>query len=406
MTTDAIVIVGAGHAGGRAAEALRAAGVGAPIHLVGAERHPPYERPPLSKELLTGRLAVEKTYIQPATFWAEHAIALHLGAPAVALDRAARQVRLGDGGVLDYATLVLATGARPRRLTVPGADSPRVRYLRDIEDTHAIQAALGPAKRLAIVGAGVIGLEVAASARALGAAVTVVEVAPLPLGRVVDPLVGEWFLALHRRHGVEMRMSERLVAIRDSDAGVTLELAAGAPVDADLVVIGIGVVPNLELARDAGLAVDDGIVVDQFGRTADPAIFAVGDVARAFHPSLGRHARLEAWRNAENQPRAVARVIAGGSEPYDEVPWMWSDQYDVNLQVAGLPRAVDRTVRRGGDDKFTLIQLSGGAVVGAITVNQGRDMRPLQQLIAKAAAVDPERLADPAVPLAQIAKGA
>ncbi len=164
--------------------------------------------------------------------------------------------------------------------------------------------------------------------------------------------------------------------------------------------------PNAELARDAGLAVDDGIVVDQFGRTGDPAIFAVGDVARAFHPTVGRHVRLEAWRNADNQSRAVARVIAGGNEPYVEVPWMWSDQYDVNLQVAGLPAAVDASVRRGTDDKFTVIQLNDGAVVGAVTVNQGRDMRPLQQLIAKAAKVDVERLADPAVPLAQIAKGA
>src|SRR5260221_9800822 len=185
--TDAIVIVGAGNAGGRTAEALRAAGITAPIQLIGAETHPPYERPPLSKDLLTGKMPVEKTYIQPASYWAEHDIALQLGAPAVALDRAAKQVRLDDGQVLDYATLVLATGGRPRRLPLPRAESPRVRYLRDIEDTRAIPAALGPGARLAIVRAGVIGLEVAASARALGAAVTVVEIAPLPLGRVVDP---------------------------------------------------------------------------------------------------------------------------------------------------------------------------------------------------------------------------
>ncbi|MBI3516842.1 MAG: FAD-dependent oxidoreductase [Proteobacteria bacterium] len=404
--TDAIVIVGAGHAGGRTAETLRAAGVTAPIQLIGAESYPPYERPPLSKDLLTGKIAVEKTYIQPAAYWAEHDIALVLDAPAAALDRAAKQVRLSDGRVLDYATLVLATGGRPRRLSLPGSDSGRVRYLRDIEDTRAIRAALGPDARLAIVGAGVIGLEVAASARALGAAVTVLEVAPMPLGRVVDRALGEWFMALHRGHGVDMRMGVSVQAIRDGAGGAVLELADGATVAADLVVVGIGIVPNAELARDAGLTVDDGIVVDQFGRTADPAIFAVGDVARAFHPTVGRHVRLEAWRNADNQSRAVARVIAGGSEPYVEVPWMWSDQYDINLQVAGLPSAVDASVRRGTDDKFTVIQLKDGAVVGGVTVNQGRDMRPLQQLIAKAAQVDAERLADPAVPLAQIAKGA
>ena len=406
MGSDAIVIVGAGHAGGRMAEALRAAGVAAPIHLVGAEHHPPYERPPLSKDLLTGKVAPEQTFIQPAGYWAEHAITLHLGVRAEAVDRAARQVRLSDGGTLDYGVLVLATGGRPRRLTLPGADSPRLHYLRDIEDTKALQAALRPGARLAVIGAGVIGLEVAASARSLGASVSVLEMAPMPLGRVVEPAVGAWFLALHRGHGVDMRMGVQLRAIHDTPSGARLELADGTGVEADVIVAGIGIQPNTELAAAAGLEVEDGIVVDDCGRTADPAIFAVGDVARGFHRVLGRHQRLESWRCAENQPRAVAQVIAGGAAPYDEVPWMWSDQYDVNLQVAGMPRAVDRTLRRGGDDRFTLIQLHDGVVVGGVTVNQGRDMRPLQQLIAKAARPDPARLADPAVPLAQLAKGA
>jgi NADPH-dependent 2,4-dienoyl-CoA reductase/sulfur reductase-like enzyme len=300
--------------------------------------------------------------------------------------------------------LVLATGGRPRKLDLPGADSPRLRYVRDIEDTKALRTMLVPGARLAVIGAGVIGLEVAASARLLGAAVTVLEVAPAPLGRVVERVVGDWFLALHRERGVDMRMGAGVRAIRDGATGAVLELADGAAIEADAIVVGIGIVPNSELAREAGLEVDDGVVVDACGRTADPAIFAIGDVARSFHPVLARHARLEAWRNAENQSRAVAQVIAGGSAPYDEVPWMWSDQYDVNLQVAGLPRAVDRTVRRGGDDKFTLIQLLDGVVVGGVTVNQGRDMRPLQLLIAKAAKPDLARLADPAVPLAQLAK--
>jgi 3-phenylpropionate/trans-cinnamate dioxygenase ferredoxin reductase subunit len=404
MTSDAIVIVGAGHAGGRMAEALRAAGVAAPIHLVGEEAYPPYERPPLSKDLLTGKVAVESTFIQPAAFWAEHGITLHLGARASAIDRAAKQVRLADGATLDYATLVLATGGRPRRLALPGSDSPRLRYLRDIEDTKALRGLLAPGKRLTVVGAGVIGLEVAASARTLGAAVTVLELAPAPLGRVVERAVGDWFLALHLKNGVDMRMGASLREIRDTEAGAVLALTDGTTVEADVIVAGIGIQPNSELAEAAGLAVADGVVTDAHGRTADPAIFAIGDVASSFHRVLGRHQRLEAWRGAENQPRAVAQVIAGGTAPYDEVPWMWSDQYDVNLQVAGLPRAADRTVRRGTDDKFTLIQLLDGVVVGGVTVNQGRDMRPLQSLIAKAARPDPARLADPAVQLAQIAK--
>jgi 3-phenylpropionate/trans-cinnamate dioxygenase ferredoxin reductase component len=404
MSSDGIVIVGAGHAGGRMAEALRAAGVAVPIHLVGAEVHPPHERPPLSKDLLTGKVALEQTFLQPVSYWAENGISLHLGVRASALDRAAKQLLLADGTVLAYATLVLATGGRPRRLAVPGADSPRLRYLRDIEDTMALRAQLAPGKRLAVVGAGVIGLEAAASARALGAAVTVLEMAPAPLGRVVERAVGEWFLALHRKHGVDMRMGASLREIRDTPAGAVLSLADGATLEADVILAGIGIEPNSELAAAAGLEVEDGVLTDALGRTADPAIFAVGDVARSFHPVLGRHQRLEAWRCAENQPRAVAQVIAGGAAPYDEVPWMWSDQYDVNLQVAGLPRAIDRTVRRGGADKFTLIQLCDGVVVGGVTVNQGRDMRPLQLLIAKAARPDPARLADPAVQLGQLAK--
>ena len=406
MAADAIVILGAGHAGGRMAEALRAAGVAAPIHLVGEEAYPPYERPPLSKDLLAGKVAVESTFIQPLAFWTEHAVTLHLGMRAEAIDRAARRVRLSDGSALEYGVLVLATGGRPRRLALPGADTKRLRYLRDIEDAKALQAALRPGTRLAVIGAGVIGLEVAASARGLGADVTVLELAPMPLGRVVDATVGEWFLALHRRNGVDFRMGVRPVEIRDTGAGATIVLADGGTLEADVIVAGIGIHPNSELAAAAGLAVEDGVVVDAHGRTADPAIFAVGDVACAFHPSLGRHQRLEAWRCAENQPRAVAQVIAGGAAPYDEVPWMWSDQYDVNLQVAGLPRAVDQTIRRGGDDRFTLVQLRDGAVVGGVTVNQGRDMRPIQQMIAKAARPDPARLADPAVQLAQLAKGA
>jgi NADPH-dependent 2,4-dienoyl-CoA reductase/sulfur reductase-like enzyme len=404
--SEAIVILGAGHAGGRMAEALRAAGVTAPIHLIGEEPYPPYERPPLSKELLVGKKTVEQTYIQPAGYWAEHAIDLRLGARAVALDRQAKRVTLADGTTLGYATLVLATGGRPRRLSLPGADTPRVRTLRDVADTHALQAALKPGARVVVVGAGVIGLEVAASARALDCAVTVLEVAPAPLGRVVERSVGDWFLALHRARGVDMRMGASLQAIVDGPGGAALSLADGTRLEADIVLVGIGIIPNAELAQAAGLEVDDGIVVDACGRTADPAVFAVGDVARGFHPVVGRHVRLEAWRNADNAPRAVAQVIAGGDQPYVEVPWMWSDQYDVNLQVAGLPGAVDRTIRRGGDDKFTLLQLLDDVVVGGVTVNQGRDMRPIQQLIAKAAKVDPARLADPAVQLGAIAKGA
>lgn len=404
--SDPIVIVGAGQAGGRTAAAVRAALPEAPILLVGAERHPPYERPPLSKDLLLGRSTPEQAHLQPAVFWEEQKITLRLGTEIRWLDRQARRLTAADGSGMVYDRLVLATGGRPRRLTIPGGDDPRVRYLRDIDDALALRAAIRPGLHVGIIGGGVIGLEVAASARGLGADVTIIELGPKLLGRMLPGSLGDWFAELHRSKGVTVCTGTALTAIEPATDGLVLRLAGAETLRCDLVVAGIGIVPNTELAAEAGLDVDDGIVTDAAGRTGDPSIFAAGDVARAFHPLLGRHVRLEAWRNAETQARTVAAALAGAELPPPDVPWFWSDQYDLNLQAAGLPRAWDDLVWRGDPAaaKFTVIALEDGVVVGGVAVNQGRDMRPIQNMILAGRPVDRAALENPRIQLAATAR--
>jgi NADPH-dependent 2,4-dienoyl-CoA reductase/sulfur reductase-like enzyme len=401
-----IVIVGAGHAGGRAAEALRGAGFKGEVLLIGEERHPPYERPPLSKELLAGTMEIEKTYVRPQAWYGENDIALRLGTRVGEIDRGARRLRLEDGGSEAYDLLLLTTGARARKLRTPGADSPHVLYVRDIDHTLALRARLGTGARVAVIGAGFIGLEAAAIARKSGAAVTVIEMAAQPLGRVAAPEIGAWFGDLHREHGVDLRTRTGVAAIEESPRGLRILTGDGTAVEADLVVAGIGAQPNTELAQAAGLAVEDGIVVDEFGRSSDPAIFAAGDVTRHFNPILGRRIRLEAWQNAQNQAIAVAKVMAGGTQPFAEVPWFWTDQYDVNLQISGAPEKWDALVRRAGANPraFTLFYLQAGRVVAANTINNARDMRFAKMLIEHGRVVDPARLADPGQKLQDIAR--
>jgi NADPH-dependent 2,4-dienoyl-CoA reductase/sulfur reductase-like enzyme len=402
-----VLILGAGHAGGRAAEALRANGFAGKVTVVGSEAHPPYERPPLSKDLLAGNCEVERTYLKPLAFYGEAGIALQLGVPAVEIDRKTQRVHLADGTALPYDSLLLTLGARARRLPLPGGDGAGIYYLRDITDCLALRDVIATGKRLVVIGAGFIGLEAAAVARGRGCAVTVLEAAPTPLARVAPPPLGEFFAALHRRHGVVVRTGVAVTAIEPRGGESVVTLASGEHLTADAVLVGIGAVANSELAAAADLAVDDGVVVDAHGRTSDPAIFAAGDVTRHFNPLLGRRIRLEAWQNAQNQAIAVAKVMAGSSEPYAELPWFWSDQYDVNLQTAGAPERWDTLVRRGRaeDGKFTLFFLADGVPVGGATVNNARDMRFVKLLIAGGRAVDAARLADAAVKLADIAKG-
>ena len=396
MSDKHVVIVGAGHAGGRAAEALRAAGHTGRVTLVGTEKHPPYERPPLSKELLAGAIEHAKTYINPEAFYTEKDIALRLGTTVGAIDRKNQRIELGNGETLAYDALLLTTGARARKLPLPGGDGQRVFYLRDIDDSLALRGKLTEGVRIAVIGAGFIGLEVAATARKRGAQVTVLELAPQPLARVAAPELGAYLATLHRAKGVDLRTGVKVTAIEDTGNELRIILDGSTPVIADYAAIGIGAQPNVELAQAAGIETRDGIIVDQFGRSSDAAVFAAGDVTRHFNPLLGRHVRLEAWQNAQNQGIAVAKIIAGGEQAFSEVPWFWTDQYETNLQMAGAPDKWDRVIFRGEptDPGFTLFQLLDGKVVAAVTVNNARDMRFGRMLIQNGKIVDPALLSD------------
>ena len=401
MSEQRTVIVGAGQAGGTVAATLRRLGYPGTITIVGDERWPPYERPPLSKGLLQGQVEIDKTFLRPVAFYAEQDIALVSGTQVREIDRARRELRLDAGDPLRYEQLVIATGARARRLNVPGSDSPAVHVLRGIDDALALRAALAPSSRLLIVGGGFIGLEIAASARALGVAVTVIEQAPGLMGRVLPPAVASCLAAVHAGHGVEIRTGVALLGLAARPGGGVIAQTSDGDMPADVVAVGIGSIPNAELAKAAGLNVDDGVLVDEFGRSSDDSIWAAGDDTRHFNPLLGRHVRLESWKNAQNQAIAVAKAIAGQPAPYAELPWLWSDQYDLNLQLAGLPQGGEQLVWRGTPEegRFTVLGLANGRPTFAITMNQAREMRFAQQLVARGAPVDPLRLADVSTPL-------
>jgi 3-phenylpropionate/trans-cinnamate dioxygenase ferredoxin reductase subunit len=396
-----MVVVGAGECGTRAALALREAGWRGPVTLVGAEPHPPYERPPLSKDALLADVPAPRP-IAGSTGIAAAGIDLRLGTAAIALDRAARSLSLADGTRLGYDRLLLATGARPRPLPLPGAEAPHVATLRHLGDAARIRAALGPGRRLAVIGGGFIGLEIAAAARRLGAAVTVVEALPRLLARGVPPEIAAAVEARHRAEGVEIALDARLAAI----TATGLALADGRAIAADLVVVGIGGVPYTALAAAAGLALDNGIAVDACLATADTAVFAAGDCAAFPHPLYdGRRIRLESWRSAQEQGALAARNMLGAAEPVAAVPWFWSDQYDLTLQVAGLADGAATTVRRSlGPDAFVLFHLApDGRLLAAAGIGPGnavaRDVRLAEMMIARRRAPDPAALAAPATSL-------
>lgn len=402
--SETIVIVGAGHAGGRAAQALRAAGFAGRVVLIGAETYPPYERPPLSKELIVTDAGLEKARLHDPAWYEQNAIELKLGAPAEAIDRAGKRVKVG-GAWLAYDKLMLTTGARVRKLPIPGADLPGVFYLRDFDDTQAIRARLAPGVRAVVIGGGFIGLETAASATKRGAAVTVLEAADRLMGRAVAPEIGAWFAELHRKKGVVVRLGARIKAIEGAGKVERVALE-GATIPADIVVIGIGIVPNVEIAAAAGLTVGNGIVVDAFGRTSDPAIWAAGDCALQPNAFLGRKLRLESYQNAQDQAMAVARNMIGEPKAYEDSLWVWSDQHDVNLQMTGAPEGYDNLVWRGdpAGGAFMVFYMKDGRIVAVNTVNMGREMKPAQRLMQSKRAFDPAQLADPNVRLLKLGK--
>ncbi|MEV4620922.1 FAD-dependent oxidoreductase [Asanoa sp. NPDC049573] len=406
----AYAIVGAGLGGAKAAQTLREQGFTGPVVLIGEEHERPYERPPLSKGYLLGKDEREKIYVHSAQWYAEHDVDLRLGTRVTAVDPAAHEITLADGSRLGYAKLLLTTGSSPRPLALPGADLDGVLYLRRVQHSDRLKEAFQPGKRIVVIGAGWIGLETAAAAREAGATVTVLENAELPLLRVLGREVAQVFADLHARHGVDLRPSVQVAEISGS-GGVAdgVVLADGTRIDADTVVVGVGITPNVELAAAAGLAIDNGIVTDEHLRTSDADIYAAGDVANAFHPFLDRHVRVEHWANALNQPQTAARAMLGQDTTYDRLPYFFTDQYDLGMEYTGYvePDGHGQVVFRGdpGAGEFIAFWLGDGRVLAGMNVNVWDVTKPIQELIRSRAPIDPARLADPRVPLEALAEG-
>ncbi|KVZ99354.1 anthranilate 1,2-dioxygenase system ferredoxin--NAD(+) reductase [Burkholderia territorii] len=402
MSADPFVIVGAGHAARRTAEALRARDADARIVMIGAERELPYDRPALSKDALLGDGGEQRAFIRDAAWYDAQRIELRLGTRVDAIERDAQRVRLDDGATLPYAGLVLATGSRVRTFGGPVDEGVVPHYVRTVADARALRAQLAPGRRVAVLGGGFIGLEVAAAARQLGCDVTVIDPAARLLQRALPEVVGAYARQLHDGRGVIFRMATLPRAIRHAPGGGAIVETDRGDVPADVVVVGIGVVPNVELAQAAGLEVDNGIRVDAGCRTADRAIFAAGEVTMHFNPLLGRHVRIESWQVAENQPAVAAANLLGADETYAELPWLWSDQYDCNLQMLGLFGG-ERTIVVRGDPAsgpFTVFGLDvDGKIAAVAAANLGRDIGASRRLIAAGAVPDPAKLADPAVNL-------
>ncbi|MDN7427636.1 anthranilate 1,2-dioxygenase system ferredoxin--NAD(+) reductase [Burkholderia sp. AU45388] len=402
MSADPFVIVGAGHAARRTVEALRERDAAARIVMIGAERELPYDRPALSKDALLSDGGEQRAFIRDAAWYDAQRVELRLGTRVDAIERDARRVRLDDGATLPYAKLVLATGSRVRTFGGAIDEGVAVHYVRTVDDARALRAQLAPGRRVAVLGGGFIGLEVAAAARQLGCDVTVIDPAPRLLQRALPEVVGAYARQLHDARGVNFQMATLPRAIRRAPGGGAVVETDCGDVPADVVVVGIGVVPNVELAHAAGLDVDNGIRVDAGCRTADAAIFAAGEVTMHFNPLLGRHVRIESWQVAENQPAVAAANLLGADERYAELPWLWSDQYDCNLQMLGLFGG-ERTIVVRGDPAsgpFAVFGLGDdGKIVAVAAANLGRDIGASRRLIAAGAVPDPVKLADPAVNL-------
>jgi 3-phenylpropionate/trans-cinnamate dioxygenase ferredoxin reductase component len=409
MSQDAYVIVGASLAGAKAAEALRAEGFAGPVVLIGAEAELPYERPPLSKDYLQGKSPREQIYVHPEQWYRENEVELRLGKAVTQIDRAAHQVTIADGSAQPYAKLLLTTGSSPRRLPVPGADLDGVVYLRTVGDSARIKAALESASRVVVIGAGWIGLETAAAARTAGAAVTVLEAAELPLLRVLGPEAAQVFADLHRDHGVKLRLGVGVAEITGTGGRASaVRLTDGSQADADLIIVGVGITPNTQLADTAGLQVSDGIVVGADLRTSDPDIYAAGDVASAFHPLFGRHIRVEHWANAVNQPQAAARSMLGQPVSYDRVPYFYTDQYDLGMEYSGYvaPGGYARVVFRNetaGREFIAFWIDSADRVLAGMNVNIWDVNDAIEALVRSGRPADPDVLRDPAVDLAGLA---
>lgn len=403
-TPRTIVIVGAGLAGAKAAQTLREEGFGGRVVLLGAERERPYERPPLSKEYLRGEAGREKVYVHDQAYYEEHSIELRTGTPVASVNAAASVLVIAGGERLRYDRLLLATGARPRRLTLPGADLDGIFELRTLADSDALSARLRVGGRVAVIGAGWIGCEVAASARQQGLEVTVIEPDSLPLQRVLGPQLGAFYRDLHVEHGVRMLLGHGIEAFEGEGTVSAVRLDDATRVECDFAVVGVGVTPRVEIAQRTGIQTADGVLVDEYLQTSVPGVFAAGDIARAHNPLLQRNIRVEHWANALHQGPAAARNMLGARVAYDRLPYFFSDQYDVGMEYCGHVSEWDDVVIRGdiATRKFIAFWLSEGRVVAGMNVNLWDVTQDIQALIRAGKPVDRNRLANPAITLGEL----
>jgi 3-phenylpropionate/trans-cinnamate dioxygenase ferredoxin reductase subunit len=402
MTTFAIV--GGGLAGATAAQTLRDEGYDGEVVLLGDEPHRPYERPPLSKDYLQGKSPRDKVFVHPEGWYAEHDVDLRIGVSAAGLDLQARRLLTSDGASVPYDSLLIATGSTPRRLAMPGADLDGVLYLRRLDDSDRIRAAFAARPSVVIVGAGWIGLETAAAARAAGLSVTVLEQAEAPLARILGSRMSAVFSQLHRDNGVDLRCGVTVSELTGTSGHVTgVRLGDGTEIEADLVLVGVGISPEATLAETAGLAIGNGITVDEHLRTSDPDVYAAGDVADAFHPLLGHRLRVEHWANARRQGAVAARSMLGQDAVYARLPYFFSDQYDLGMEYSGYvdPAGVDDVVVRGDlpGRRFVAFWLVEGKVRAGMSVNVWDATETVEELITSGRRVDATLLADPDVPL-------
>ena len=395
-----IVVIGAGQAGLQTIMSLRQTGYEGDITLVGDEAFLPYQRPPLSKAYLSGNMERERLFLKPDEFFTENNVTLKLNTSVESLDAAAKSVTLSNGETLSFEYAVIATGSRPRLLNVPGRELANIFDLRGMADIDAMQPHFVEGKKLVVVGGGYIGLEAAAVAAGMGLSVHVLEAAPRLLARVAEPEISDFYTRIHQAHGVTLVTESQMTGFVGDGAVSGVEMADGSIIDADIVITGIGILPNVEIAETAGLAVENGIVVNEVGQTSDAHIFAAGDCTSHPNDLLGRTMRLESVPNAIEQGKAVASAICGTPKPYHQVPWFWSDQYDVKLQIAGVPTQIDSKVLRGDEssNSFAWFYFTGDKLTGVTAINRPAEFMAGRMLIEKSLkgelSADPAKLAD------------
>ena len=406
--TETFVIVGAGLAGGGAAATLREEGFDGRVLLIGAESQPPYERPPLSKEYLRGESPFEQALFQPPDFYGENDIETRFGVRVTRVDVAGKEIELDNAESVPYDALLVATGARNRHIPIPGSDMEGIYDLRTVADSDRIRAESSHRHKAVVVGMGFIGSEVAASLRQSGVEVAVVDRNPVPLRRVFGEEVGRVVEGIHRDHGTELIFEDKVAAFEGAGRVEQVTTQRGQRVECDFVVVGLGVEPVTEPLAGTGVKIDNGVLVDEYCRTSVEGIYAAGDVANHYHPVFGRHIRVEHWQNALKQGPAAARNMLGANEPYGEIPWFWSDQYEQNLQYAGFHTEWDELVVRGRTEErnFVGFYRKDGRVLAAVAVNRGRDLRRSIPLIRNQGEIPAAKLCDPEVDLRTLAGGA